>query len=162
LVGESSKARKGTSWRQLSSLFAEVDDLWAARRVTTARPTANGIIHALRDQQPATDRRLFLLSEEFASLLHVLGQRNGQISPLLRCAWDGGDLSAHDGHRSLQATNACAAANPCPMAAASRWRSGQPWPARCAAPSTGCTANPGSSSAAPPLLESCGTIAILL
>ncbi len=106
LVGESSKARKGTSWRQLSSLFTEVDRLWAARRVTTTRPTVNGIIHALRDQQPATDRRLFLLSEEFASVLHVLGQRTGQLSPLLRCAWDGGDLSAHDGHRPLQATGA--------------------------------------------------------
>jgi hypothetical protein len=106
LVGESSKARKGTSWRQISSLFTEVDSLWAARRVTTTRPTANGIIHALRDEQPVTDRRLFLLSEEFASVLHVLGQRNGQLSPLLRCAWDGGDLCAHNGHRPLQATGA--------------------------------------------------------
>ena len=106
LVGESSKARKGTSWRQLSSLFTEADSLWAGRRVSTARPTANGIIHALRDEQPATDRRLFLLCEEFASLLHVLGQRTGQLSPLLRCAWDGGDLSAHDGRRPLQATGA--------------------------------------------------------
>jgi hypothetical protein len=106
LVGESSKARKGTSWRQISSLFTEVDGLWAARRVTTARPTANGIIYSLRDQQPATDRRLLLLSEEFASVLHVLGRRTGQLSPLLRCAWDGGDLCAHDGHRPLQATDA--------------------------------------------------------
>ena len=32
LVGESSKARKGTSWRQISSLFTEVDGLWAGRR----------------------------------------------------------------------------------------------------------------------------------
>ena len=106
LVGESSKARKGTSWRQISSLFTEVDGLWAARRVTTARPTANGIIHALRDQQPITDRRLLLLSEEFASVLHVLGRRTSQLSPLLRCAWDGGDLCAQDGHRPLQATDA--------------------------------------------------------
>ncbi len=35
-----------------------------------------------------------------------LGQRTGQLSPLLRCAWDGGDLCAHDGHRPLQATDA--------------------------------------------------------
>jgi hypothetical protein len=34
LVGESSKARKGTSWRQISSLLAEADPLWSARRVT--------------------------------------------------------------------------------------------------------------------------------
>src|ERR1700729_3943720 len=36
LVGESSKARKGTSWRQISSLLAEADPLWSSRRVTTA------------------------------------------------------------------------------------------------------------------------------
>jgi hypothetical protein len=106
LVGESSKARKGTSWRQISSLFAEADPLWASRRVTTTRPTANSILYALRDEEPATDRRLFLLSEEFASILHVLGRQTGQLSPLLRCAWDGGDLCAHEGHRPIQATAA--------------------------------------------------------
>jgi hypothetical protein len=31
LVGESSKARKGTSWRQISDLFAEADPLWSSR-----------------------------------------------------------------------------------------------------------------------------------
>ncbi len=106
LVGESSKARKGTSWRQIASLFTEVDPLWVARRITTARPTAHGIANALRDQDPPTDRRLFLLAEEFASVLHMLGQRTGQLSPLLRCAWDGGDLSASNGSYFLQATNA--------------------------------------------------------
>ncbi len=106
LVGESSKARKGTSWRQVASLFTEVDPLWVARRITIARPTAHGITNALRDQDPPTDRRLFLLAEEFASVLHMLGQRTGQLSPLLRCAWDGGDLSASNGSYFLRATNA--------------------------------------------------------
>jgi hypothetical protein len=106
LVGESSKARKGTSWRQVSSLFAEADPLWSSRRVATDRPTPGTILHALRDQQPVTDRRLFLLSEEFASVLQVLALEAGQLSPLLRCAWDGGDLCARDGHRSVQATAA--------------------------------------------------------
>jgi hypothetical protein len=106
LVGESSKARKGTSWREISGLFTEVDPLWVARRITTASPTAYGIIHALRDQDPPTDRRLFLLAEEFAFVLHMLGQRTGQLPPLLRCAWDGGDLSACNGSYNLHATNA--------------------------------------------------------
>jgi hypothetical protein len=66
LVGESSKARKGTSWNQIRRLFAEVDHPWVAERVTTARLTPASLIHALRDQQPATDRRLLALSEEFA------------------------------------------------------------------------------------------------
>jgi hypothetical protein len=104
LVGESGKARKGTSWRQISRLFSEVDDLWATRRVTTARLSASGLIHALRDEQPPTDRRLLLLSEEFASVLHVLGREKSHLSPLLRCAWDSGDLRTLDRHQPLQAT----------------------------------------------------------
>jgi hypothetical protein len=106
LVGESSKARKGTSWRQIASLLTEVDPLWVARRITTARPTPYALINPLRDQDPPTDRRLFLLAEEFASVLHMLGQRTAQLSPLLRCAWDGGDLSASNGSQLLHATNA--------------------------------------------------------
>jgi hypothetical protein len=106
LVGESSKARKGTSWRQISSLLAEADPLWSSRRVTTARPTPSSILHAFRDQQTDTDRRLFLLSEEFASVLQILGRETSQLSPLLRCAWDGGDLCAHDSRRPVQVTAA--------------------------------------------------------
>ena len=106
LVGESSKARKGTSWRQIASLFAEVDPLWVARRITTARPTAYGIVNALRDQDPPTDRRLFLLAEEFASVLHMLGQRDRPALPSapLRLGWR--RPLRHNGHRLLQATNA--------------------------------------------------------
>jgi hypothetical protein len=106
LVGESSKARKGTSWRQISSLLAEADPLWSSHRVTTARPTLTSILHALRDQQSVADCRLFLLSEEFASVLHTLGRETGQLSPLLRRAWDGGDLCGLDSRLPGQATAA--------------------------------------------------------
>src|SRR5580658_10800972 len=44
LVGESSKARKGTSWNQISQLFAQVDRTWTENRVTSARLTARGLI----------------------------------------------------------------------------------------------------------------------
>jgi hypothetical protein len=104
LVGESSKARKGTSWRQIAALFAEVDQPWTTRRVTTSRPTAITLLQALQDEPSPTDRRLFLLAEEFASILPILARETGQLSPVLRCAWDGGDLSVHDGHRLLHAT----------------------------------------------------------
>jgi hypothetical protein len=81
-----------------------VDDLWVTRRVTTARLSSSGLIHALRDEQPPTDRRLLLLSEEFASVLHVLGREKSHLSPLLRCAWDSGHLRTLDRHQPLQAT----------------------------------------------------------
>ena len=104
LVGESSKARKGTSWNQIRRLFAEVDPPWVAERVTTARLAPAALIYALRDQQPATDRRLLALSEEFAAVLHSLRRNQGHLSPLLRCAWDSGDLRSLDGRQLIRAT----------------------------------------------------------
>jgi hypothetical protein len=104
LVGESSKARKGTSWNQIRRLFTEVDRPWFAERVTTARLTPAALIYSLRDQQPATDRRLLALSEEFAPVLHSLRRAKGHLSPLLRCAWDSGDLRSLDGRGPIQAT----------------------------------------------------------
>ena len=106
LVGESSKARKGTSWNQIARLFAEVDRPWFDTRVTTARLTAAGLLYTLRDQQPPADRRLLALSEEFASVLNMLKRGGGNLSPLLRCAWDHGNLPALDTHQQLTATGA--------------------------------------------------------
>jgi hypothetical protein len=58
LIGESSKARKGTSWNQIRRLFSEVDHPWVTERVTTARLKPAALTYDLRDEQPATDRRL--------------------------------------------------------------------------------------------------------
>jgi hypothetical protein len=77
-----------------------------ARSENSPNCTPGNILHALRDQVPVSDRRLFLLSEEFASVIRALALETGQLSPLLRCAWDGGDLYAQDGHRAVQATSA--------------------------------------------------------
>jgi hypothetical protein len=104
LVGDSSKARKGTSWNQIARLFAEVDQPWLTTRVTSARLTASGLIHILRDQQPSTDRRLLALSEEFASVLRALKSGKGHLSPLLRSAWDSGHLPTLNMQQPVQAT----------------------------------------------------------
>ncbi len=104
LVGDSSKARKGTSWNQIARLFAEVDQTWLSTRVTNARLTATGLLSALRDQQPPGGRRLLALSEEFASVLHTLKGGRGHLSPLLRCAWDSGRLPTPDMQQHLSVT----------------------------------------------------------
>ncbi len=101
LVGESSKARKGTSWNQLSHLFAEVDRAWTENRVTSARLTARGLIGIMGQQ--TGDRRLLVLAEELASVLHTMGRSRSQLSPLLRCAWDSGTLRMLDRDRLVQA-----------------------------------------------------------
>jgi hypothetical protein len=105
LVGESSKARKGTSWNQIERLFAEVDQPWVNTRITTARLGAAGLVHALRDQQPPTDRRLLAVAEEFASILQTIKRAKGHLSSLLRCAWDNGHLRKLDASGPLHATN---------------------------------------------------------
>jgi hypothetical protein len=102
LVGESSKARKGTSWNHIARLFAEVDPVWTENRVTSARLTARGLI-AIMGQQ-AGDRRLLLLAEELASVLHTMGRSRSQLSPLLRCAWDSATLRIIDRDRLVQAS----------------------------------------------------------
>ena len=103
LVGESSKARKGTSWNQIAHLFAEVDRTWTENRVTSARLTARGLI-AILGREQAGDRRLLVLAEELASVLHTMGRSRSQLSPLLRCAWDSGTLRMLDRDRLLQAS----------------------------------------------------------
>src|ERR1700689_597557 len=103
LVGDSSKARKGTSWNLIANLFAEVDPSWLSTRVNNARLTANGLIRALRDQQPPTDRRLLALSEEFATVVQSLKRGDGHLSPLHRCAWDNGNLPPLDMHHQMPA-----------------------------------------------------------
>ena len=102
LVGESSKARKGTSWNQISRLFAEVDPAWTENRVTSARLTARGLIGIMG--QTAGDRRLLVLAEELASVLHTMGRSRSQLSPLLRCVWDSGTLRLLDRDRLVQAS----------------------------------------------------------
>jgi hypothetical protein len=105
LVGDSSKGRKGTSWNLIANLFAEVDPSWLSSRVNSARLTAIGLVQALRDQQPLTDRRLLVLSEEFANILRTFKGGSGHLGPLLRGAWDSGHLPTLDMRQHLRATD---------------------------------------------------------
>jgi hypothetical protein len=142
-----------------------------------------------------TDRRLFLLSEEFASVLHVLGQRDRPALPSAplrlgrRRSLRPRRPPLPPGHRPISASwvmspkasspttsaapnrttalptavsgPACAAANPCPRAAASRRRSRPPLARELRRALDWVHSQPKSSSAAPQPLESCGMIAIL-
>ena len=106
LVGESSKARKGTSWGHIRRLIEEVDAEWVNQRVTGGLSSAEGLINEVRDQELATDRRLFALSDEFASVLRVMGRDGNALSPILRSAWDSGNLRTLVKHDPLKATGA--------------------------------------------------------
>ncbi len=101
LVGDSSKARKGTSWNHIARLFAEVDPAWTENRVTSARLTARGLMAIMGHQ--AGDGRLLALAEELAAVLHTMGRSRSPLSPLLRSAWDGATLRLLERDRLLHA-----------------------------------------------------------
>ena len=49
IVGQTAKARKGTSWGQVNRLLTEADPEWSDHCVHQASPTGEGLMWALRD-----------------------------------------------------------------------------------------------------------------
>ena len=96
LVGDSSKARKGSSWDHVRRLIAEVDPT-IERRILTGLSSGEGLIWAVRDptsQDPGIpDQRLLIIEPEFASVLKTSAREISTLSPTLRCAWDGRPLA---------------------------------------------------------------------
>ena len=118
LVGDTSKARKGTAWRQTLRLLRGVDEVWASERVMSGLSSGEGLIWAVRDpsekQEPireggkksgrivdyeavvvddgVADKRLLVSEGEFASVLRIMGREGNTLSATLRQAWDDGGL----------------------------------------------------------------------
>ncbi len=100
LVGTTSKARKGTSWRQTRRVLAMVDPGWADKRITGGLSSGEGLIEAVADPPPddnpppePMDKRLMIQVGEFASVLAVQGREGNTLSAVLRDAWDGDTLT---------------------------------------------------------------------
>lgn len=114
LVGQSSRARKGTSWQRAFRVLERGGDAtWAQSRVVSGLSSGEGLIWEVRDpiqrrervKQGQTsssqivevdpgveDKRALVIEEEFASVLQV-GKREGSIlGSVLRSAWDTGKL----------------------------------------------------------------------
>lgn len=89
LVGDTSKARKGTSWNRIRE-FLESIRRWPRDRVTTGLSSGEGLIEQVSES--ATDKRLLIIQTEFSSVLQVMTRTGNTLSPVLRDAWDGGDL----------------------------------------------------------------------
>ena len=107
LVGESSKARKGTSWNHIQRLAGLVDARWEGDRVTGGLSTAEGLIAEVQDDpESPKDRRLLIVQAEFASVLRVMTREGNNLSALLRAAWDSGNLRTLTKRDPLKATGA--------------------------------------------------------
>ena len=128
LVGESSRARKGTSLGRVMSLFDAIDPDWKARRVVSGLSSGEGLIWAVRDpiegveatkdkngshghqvvvkEGGVVDKRLLVNESEFAQALRVLRREGNTLSPMIRQAWDEGNLNALTKNNQVQATDA--------------------------------------------------------
>jgi hypothetical protein len=121
LVGESSKARKGTSWDRITHIVKIADDRWYTDRTKGGLSSGEGFINEVRDEVKrwnakgassetidpgVSDKRLMVSEPEFAGVLAVVERHGNTLSSLMRKAWDGGILSTMTRNSSLCATGA--------------------------------------------------------
>jgi hypothetical protein len=109
LVGESAKARKGSSWDHVARTLARADGAFTGR-VRTGLSTGEGLIWAARDPDGAdpgvTDPRLLVVEPEFVTVLKATGRDINTLSPVLRAAWDGRPLALLTRTAPARASNA--------------------------------------------------------
>ena len=126
--GETSRGRKGSAYSQLKSLFRRIDSEWVKNNIELNCSTGEGIVNRVRDAQfekkeikdngiaigdfrleivdfGVTDKRLLLVEQEFASFLKLATREGNNLSPVVRMAWDGGDLGILTKHNPLKATD---------------------------------------------------------
>jgi hypothetical protein len=110
IVGDTSRARKGTSWAEVERFIEKIDSGWTKHCVTSGLSTGEGLIWHVRDPQAAesenypdrngygakgrapdagaSDKRLLVQAGEFAAVLKVGAGEGSTLSPVLREAWD--------------------------------------------------------------------------
>jgi hypothetical protein len=128
MVGESSKGRKGVSFGQAKRLYHAIEDDWVDGRIQSGLSSGEGLIWAVRDpitknervskkgQPPryesvvvdwgVEDKRLVVVEDEFASTLKVMAREGNTLSPIIRRAWDLGDLASMTKNSPARATGA--------------------------------------------------------
>ncbi|WP_421903405.1 bifunctional DNA primase/polymerase [Maridesulfovibrio sp.] len=125
LVGQSSKARKGTSSIPIRELFAFNEKEWVSAQ-TSQGPLSSGegLIHAIRDPElkyhvdkstgvgeqitmdpGVDDKRLFILDQEFAGALACTKREGNTLSTIVRTLFDGGTIEPLTKTSKLVATN---------------------------------------------------------
>ncbi len=109
LVGDSARARKGSSWDHVHRLIGGADP-HLSPRILTGLSSGEGLIWAVRDPQGqdpgVSDRRLLVIEPEFASVLKNISREISTLSPTLRSAWDGRPLAILTRSAPARATNA--------------------------------------------------------
>jgi hypothetical protein len=121
LVGDSAKARKGTSLGRVRAVAKVADESWADDRLKNGLSSGEGLINEVRDavqkwdakekrfeivDPGVSDKRFMIVEPEFAGALAVIERHGNTLSPLIRRAWDGDKLSTLTKSSPLCATGA--------------------------------------------------------
>ncbi len=119
LVGRSGKGRKGSSWTVAIYPFTKIPELatWLEQHIGSGLSSGEGLIHALRDEDPPDkdghkkapeplqeDKRILLREDEFALLLKTAARDGSIVSEVMRKGFDGGDLQTMNKNSPEKAT----------------------------------------------------------
>jgi hypothetical protein len=90
LVGDTSRARKGTSWRNVRRIFEVADPEWVDACIVGGMATGEGLISTVKD--PNVEKRALCIEEEFARTLIMGNRGNNILSQIVREAFDNGNI----------------------------------------------------------------------
>ena len=127
LVGNTAKARKGTSIGRVRQILEPADSDWLHQRVISGLSSGEGLIWRVRNEVKAsvktgkgenvkyvetvtdpgvTDKRLLVVESEFARVMTVIRRDGNTLSAVVRDAWDRGNLAILTKNSSACATGA--------------------------------------------------------
>jgi hypothetical protein len=119
MSGATSKGRKGTALGRIRELMAIADSDWERDNIQTGLSSGEGVISHVRDpilklgkdgtieqvDPGVTDKRLMLVTEEFAGTLRVMERAGNTLSPVLRDAWGTSKLQTLTKNSPIKATD---------------------------------------------------------
>ncbi|MFI3157514.1 MAG: DUF3987 domain-containing protein [Methylococcaceae bacterium] len=127
LVGASSRARKGTSFKPVERIIRKIEEIFNKSSIGSMNvlaiangglSSAEGLVYAVRDESEQTsgkddtplwegvdDKRLLVVEEELANAFKIAQREGNTLSQVLRRAWDGGTLAPMTKNNRLSATD---------------------------------------------------------
>lgn len=96
IVGDTSRARKGTAFAEVRRIMVAADPGWEPR-ILGGFGSGEAVVDALRDTNPEggpEDHRLLVRESEMSRVLRTAGREGSILSSMLRAAWDGDRLEA--------------------------------------------------------------------
>jgi hypothetical protein len=123
IVGKTARARKGTSYRVTRRVLEHADPGLFAARTFAGFGSGEALIEAVgggeevdavgddgshrnAPPRPPHDARALIVEEEFARILRVAERDGSTLSPIIRQAWDDGDLSVITRKKPVRAQGA--------------------------------------------------------